>query len=127
MIKLNTKKAREKVRAYILANYEPDGYDNAPSASEPFYRVASFILKTCAKEKGQGVAYGKDFKDWAQGLPSLLDCGYYYNRSANKDLGDLLEQTAAERAKYSESDSEEVLTTLIYRELRRATGYGWAY
>ena len=120
MLKTNTKKAREKVRAYILANYEPDGYDNAPSASDSFESVALFILRTCAKEKGESVVYQTLFEDWAQGLPSVLDCGYYYDRSANKDLGDILEQTEAERAKYTESQSEKTLTYLIYSELSRA-------
>lgn len=127
MIKTNSKKARENIKAYILANYDPSGYQNAPSVSDPFERVASFILQTCAKEKAEGVAYESVFNDWAQGLPSVLDCGYYYDRNANKDLGDILEQSKAERAKYSEGRSEEVLTHLIYRELRRATGYGWGY
>ena len=60
------------------------------------------------------------FKSWAQGLAlGGLFC-YYYNRSAVDDLGDILEETPEERAKYSEQDAEEMLTRLIYREMVKA-------
>jgi hypothetical protein len=60
------------------------------------------------------------FKDWASGLAlGNLFC-YYYNRSAVEDLGNILEESAAEKAKYKEEDAEELLTRLIYREMTRA-------
>ena len=59
------------------------------------------------------------FTDWAQGLPSILDTCYYYNRSAVDDLGAILEETAEEKARYSEQNAEQLLTALIYRELVR--------
>ena len=60
------------------------------------------------------------FTDWAQGLPSVLDCCYYYNRSAVDDLGAILEETDAEKARYSEQQAENLLSYLIYRELVKA-------
>lgn len=37
-----------------------------------------------------------------------------------KDLGDILEETEEERAKYTEMQAEEMLTRLIYREMEDA-------
>jgi hypothetical protein len=62
---------------------------------------------------------GERFADWAAGLPSILDTCYYYNRSAVDDLGAILEETAEEKARYSEAQAETLLTSLIYRELVR--------
>lgn len=52
-------------------------------------------------------------------MPSILDTCYYYNRSAVDDLGAILEETAEEKARYSEAQAETLLTSLIYRELVR--------
>ena len=60
------------------------------------------------------------FIDWCQGLPSVLDTCYYYNRSAVNDLGDILNQSKREREKFTEEEAEKQLSHLIYRELRRA-------
>lgn len=57
------------------------------------------------------------FIDWCQGLPSILDTCYYYNRSAVADLGDILQQSERERAQYTEEQAERLLTHLIYQEL----------
>lgn len=57
------------------------------------------------------------FIDWCQGLPSVLDTCYYYNRSAVVDLGNILEQSERERAQYTEEQAERLLTHLIYQEL----------
>ena len=57
------------------------------------------------------------FVDWAQGLPSVLDTCYFYNRSAVDDLGDILEETQEERNKHTETDAEQCLTRLIYKVL----------
>ena len=60
------------------------------------------------------------FESWAAGLPSILDTCYYYNRSAVDDLGAILEETEAEKEKFTESDAESLLSRLIYRELVNA-------
>ena len=56
---------------------------------------------------------------WCQGLPSVIDTCYYYNRSAVEDLGDILEETEEERNRYTEQDAERLLSCLIYREIRK--------
>lgn len=125
MLRTNEKKAIENIRAYIMDNYTPEGYtDNPP---EDFPGVAACILGACRAEKshlpqdmrychGDGFAA---FADWCQGLPSVMDTRYYYNRSAVDDLGRILEETDAEKARFVEEEAERQLTWLLYRELKK--------
>jgi hypothetical protein len=84
-------------------------------------------LETFRKEKYSCVGdfrYYKNnecaaFTDWCAGLPSVLDTCYYYNRSAVADLAAILEETPAEAERFTETQAEELLTALIYRELKR--------
>lgn len=139
MLKTNCKKAIENIRAYIVngfngTNYEPE-FDYIEKAIEDnkhganidiFSLVANAIYITFrneyfngfprATEAGEGVM----FTEWCQGLPSILDTCYYYNRSAVDDLGDILEETEEERERFTENQAEEVLTKLIYREIKKA-------
>lgn len=121
MLKGNSKQLKENIRNYIIKHYDgPDaGYDNAPEESATFNEIARFILDNFRKEKRYNHGCERDlFIDWCQGLPSLLDTCYYYNRSAIDDLGDILEETAEERSRYTEQQAEKRLTLYIYRELR---------
>ena len=120
MLKTNTKKARENIRAYIMEHFTPENYTDNPPQDWP--GVAAFILDTFRSEKPPIGAYSRmseqeRFTDWASGLPSVIDCLYYYNRSAVDDLGAILEETDAEKARYSETQAENLLSYLIYREL----------
>lgn len=128
MLKTNSKKARENIREYIVNHFDPSNYtDRAP---ESWPEIAAFILETFANEKTYSTKYmyramlsdEKVFIDWCQGLPSVLDTCYYYNRSAVDDLGAILEESESEKARYSESDAEKLLTHLIFRELMKGAG-----
>lgn len=123
MLKSNSKKAAENIRAYIVDGFTPDGYtDNPP---QEFPKIAAFILATFRGEKywcSQDVRYYHGceqlaFRDW--GLPGVLDTCYFYNRSAVDDLGAILEETEEEKARYTEQQAEQLLTDLIYRELMK--------
>lgn len=125
MLKTNSKKAAENVRLYIVKNFTPENYTDTPP--KEWHEIAAFILDTFRKEKYNCV---EDFRycdnneiaaflDWAAGLPALLDTCYYYNRSAVEDLGEILEETEQEKARYTEEQAEKTLTTLIYNELKR--------
>ena len=126
MLKTNSKKARENIRQYIIDHFDPCGYD-LEKAPESFPEIAVCILETFAHEKPYSTKYiyrymlsdEKVFTDWCQGLPSILDTCYYYNRSAVDDLGAILEETAEEKARYTERDAERLLTHLIFRELMK--------
>ena len=119
---LRTKKAIGNIRAYIMDNFTPENYtDNPP---KDFPGVAAFILAVFRKEKMSDFRYHNRnefaaFTDWCQGLPSVLDTCYYYNRSAVDDLGRILEETAEEKARFNEPEAESRLTWLIYRELSK--------
>ena len=124
-MKTTTKEARQNIRQYILDHFDPCGYDFTGPCSFP--NVARFILAVHAEEKAyspeyqsrKGYTNEQVFIDWAQGLPSVLDTCYFYNRSAVDDLGEILEQSEREKAKYTEREAELMLTHLIYRELKR--------
>ena len=125
MLKTNSKKAAENIRAYIIDGFTPEGYtDNPP---QEWHDIAAFILDTFRSEKyhlPQDFYYYKNnefaaFADWCAGLCGVLDTCYYYNRSAVDDLGAILEETDEEKARYTEEQAEKTLTTLIYRELKK--------
>jgi hypothetical protein len=126
MLKTNTKKARENIRAYILNHFSPDGYEVNQNPNT-FEEAAAIILDTFAQEKPYSTQYihrwslsdFQVFRGWCQGLPSILDTCYYYNRSAVDDLGAILEETDTEKARFDERAAEERLTVLIWRELTR--------
>ena len=121
MLRTNSKKAKENVRAYILDHFDPCDYDEWAGSEESFPDVAKFIFQTFQTEK-RYTAFGpsfNDFLDWCQGLPGLLDTCYFYNRSAVADLAEILEETEEEARKYTESDAEKLLTLLIWREISR--------
>ena len=126
MLKTNTKRAAENIRLYIVDNFTPENYtDNPP---QEFEQIAAFILDCFRSEflpnenARRYYHYNEQaaFADWCAGLPSVLDTCYFYNRSAVDDLGELLEETEAEKARYTEEQAEKTLTYLIYRELTKA-------
>ena len=126
MLKTNSKKAVENIRSYIVNHFTPDNYTVTPPVD--YNSIAAFILDTFRQEKYytdswerlHGWTERDSFEDWAAGLPSVIDTCYYYNRSAVDDLGLILEETESEKARYTESAAESLLTRLIYRELIKA-------
>ena len=125
MLKTNSKKAKENIQQYIIDCFEPESYTDEDIKG--FENVAAFILNTFRLEKYHCIEdyryYHNNeslaFADWCAGLPSLLDTCYHYNRSARADVARILEQTESESKRYTESESEKLLTMLIYRELKR--------
>lgn len=125
MLKTNSKKAAENVRAYIVNKFTPENYTDRPP--QEFREIAAFILDTFRSEKyhlPEDFRYHRHcgpsaFRDWCAGLPSVLDTCYYYNRSAVDDIGAILEETEQEKARYTEQQAEQLLTSLIYRELQK--------
>ena len=122
MLKTNSKKARENLRAYIMNNENTEEY--AETACNTFEEVAAAIYADFDRVTNipinRGLSLQDRFCEYAAGLPGILDTCYYYNRSAVDDLGDILEETPEERAKYSEEDAEKLLSYLIYREIEKA-------
>ena len=119
MLRSNSKAVVAKIHQYIVDEIDPDYF--GLSESPDFPTACKLILTACENEKLYNRSRsGLDtFRDWAQGLPSALNTCYYYNISALDLLADWLEESEAEKAKYSESEAEEMITRLIYRELTK--------
>ena len=119
MLRSNSKKAIENVRAYIINGFDGENYEI--ETPDTFEEVAKIIYNTFADEYLYEYNRRRNeqevFTEWCSGLPSILDTCYFYNRSAIEDLGDILEETEAERNKYTEEQAEKYLTYLIYREI----------
>lgn len=136
MLKSNSKKAIERIKDYVCNHVNFD-YD---SVNEKYYYVidlekryengenidmfsvyAHALYNIMYEEVIVGSKIKRSFQEyfiyWCQCLPSCFDTCYYVNRSACDDLGDILEQTAEQRYKYSESEAEEKLSSLIFREI----------
>lgn len=127
MLKTNSKKAVENIRNYIVNIYNDEEQDTKQNA--PFEEIAktvygTFVAQKWSFEKRHYANEQKAFEDWLQGLPNILDVGYYYNREAKADLQAILEQTDEQASKYTESQSEATLTYLIYREIKKAVERG---
>lgn len=123
MLKTNSKQVKENLKNYIMINFDGIGYTETPP--EQWHEIATFIIDTFRSEKyncKEDYRYYHNnelaaFIDWAQGLPSVLDTCYFYNRSAVDDLGAILEQTEQEKNRFAESEAEQCLTRLIYKVL----------
>ena len=131
-LRSNSKKALENIYNYIReysADYLTDNYGTDAEAISSKRGLYTAIYNTFREEMRPECPYyrrqpeQKVFADWAAGLAmGGLFC-YYYNREAAADLATILEQTEEERAKlakrYSETDAEQTLTYLIYREIKK--------
>ena len=133
MLRTNSKKAKENIRLWILANYIPENYANAFQTGtgeympENFPEVAASIMDAFHKEKGFDVRrYGLEiaFIDWMQGLPSILETlTLLHGWEVAEILGNWLEETAEEKEAYSKKDEDgkkamETALHLVFREIQ---------
>ena len=130
MIKSNSKKATENLKKYIISIYNTD-IDRADLVAvsdgaglEDFPAVAKNIYICFSDEMIHGYNKRRNeqevFSEWCSGLPGVLHTYDYYLKSAVEVLGDILEETAEERAKFDRSQAEKMLNYLIYREIKKA-------
>ncbi len=119
MLRSTNKKVLDKIREYIINGVDHEYFG---LETDPDYKTAcKLILSACQNEK-RYCRYRSEyemFKDWAQGLPTAFNTGYYYNTSAVDLLANWLEETDSEKAKFKECEAEEKITWLLYRELRK--------
>lgn len=147
MRKTNSKEVKETIKNYIMEHFncymdDNRGYfsgDLEPinnASTDNYTEVCNNILTIFWAEKlkhdinfkaGRANRYDL-FRDWCSGLCSALDTDYYYNVSAVDLLGEWLEETESERARFDESKAEETITRLLWRELNaHATRTGILY
>lgn len=119
------KKALTNLREYILTHTDTSNYEDLPMPST-FKEAAQVIIDTFWAEYMHGYNLKRNhqdcFCDWLAGLPSVFDSCYYHNRSAVDDLGAILEESEAEKARYTDEQACKQLSWLIYREVTKATG-----
>lgn len=137
MLKTNSKKARENIRAYIIECSNCTHYDPATNVEtqltfDTFEGYAAFIWNDFKDRHMQGEqrranlryfgTWQECFLDWLHGLPGTLDpCEWLLDYDAAKNvLARLLEESDAERDKYTNDKAEHVLSYLIYREITNA-------
>ena len=128
MLQTNSKKAIKHTREYILKHFRGEAYGFSGDGND-FHDVAAFIYKCFIEEKCKytesyysRIGYSKRdiFEEWAEGLPSVIDTCYNYNRSAVDDLAGILEEDETEKQKYNdERVAEKLLTYLIYKEIEK--------
>lgn len=125
MLRTNSKQARDNIHKYIMNNFDGCNYDIANP--DNFHDTAIIIYNIFRSEKyhcSEDFRYYHNnecaaFTDWCAGLPSILDTCYFYNRSAVDDLAVILEETDSEKARFQEQKAMDLLTALIYREIKK--------
>ena len=119
MLKTNSKKVRESIKKWIVENYDGESYG---LEAKDFKEICKNIKSIFEKEKSSRRACWclEDFKEWGEGLPSLLDTWPLMTDEVINILGDILEETEEERSKYDESQAWDLMASLIFREIDKA-------
>ena len=116
MLKTNSKQARINLHSYIMDSWNIEPEDQGRSWQETAEAIReAFSFEAYSSEYERRQNRQEAFKDWLCGLPRGL--GDFFLCQAVEDLGDILDQTEAERAKYTEDKASDTLSYLIYREV----------
>lgn len=113
MLKTNSKKAQKNLLNYVVSNlseYAADGYNLKITESNAYN-----IIDTMFHEEYYG--YTKEhFINFASGL----SCGNvfdYFLHDAVNTLGEILEETESEKSRFTETQAENLLTSMIYNNV----------
>ena len=124
MLRTNSKKAIANLEKFILDGCNFEGYDFEKTPSTPNECMKAiydeFVKEAYSTPSERSQNEQKAFVNCLQYLPSIIDSSYYYNVSAVETLGDILEETKEERARFSESEAESLLSYMIYRRIIKA-------
>lgn len=97
-------------------------------AKTDFNEICADILEAFRIEKLENNCYyiagrasrNEMFMDWMQGLPTAFPVADdIFLRSAIDFLGNILEETEEEKARYTEDKAEKLACNLLYRELEK--------
>lgn len=123
MLKTNSKKAKENLRNYIIENVLHNDETECTTIDEAIATLKKhFNVEKLHPYNLQLIRSGKAtekaiFKSWLQGLPHGGIGDYWYFCNAADILGGILEETEEEKARFTEEEAANMLTTLIYNEI----------
>lgn len=131
MLRTNSKKAKENVKNYMLNDKEYilteyAAYKGIELNSND--EILAYIYDIYQSEKYYSIEDMAKlnlsdytvFKQWASGLALGSTFDYFYHNIAKKTVMQILEETEKEAARFTETDAENLLTQLIYREILAA-------
>ena len=131
MLRTNSRKAIENIRKEIVNSYEEANeyytFEDREAKTD-FNEICADILEAFRIEKLENDCYyiagrasrNEMFMDWMQGLPTAFPVADdIFLRSAIDFLGNILEETEEEKARYTEDKAEKLACNLLYRELEK--------
>ena len=131
MLRTNSKKAMENIKKEIMDSYEAASeyytFEGRETKTD-FNEICADILEAFRIEKLENNRYyiagranrSEMFMDWMQGLPTAFPVADdIFLRSAIDFLGNILEETEEEKARYTEDKAEKLACNLLYRALEK--------
>ncbi len=148
MLKTNSKAVKTAIREFIATGaidwaeetneydrengYEPmaeavelEKLSSKGEKSEDVQKAAAVLIWACFQNEIKGdYRIGREplqeiFISWLRGLPSVVSSEAFLLRSAVDFMGGILQETEAEKAKYSETEAENLACYLIWREVSK--------
>lgn len=148
MLKTNSKAVKTAVREFIATGaidwalsaneydrengYEPmaeavelEKLSSKGEKSEDVQKAAACLVWNCFQNDIKGdYRIGREpmqsiFDSWLRGLPGVVDSEDFMLRSAVDFMAGILQESEAEKAKYSESDAEDLACYLVWREVSK--------
>ena len=130
MLRTNNKKVTEKIKKQILISFkkwtseneelQPFIYNIETFEEAKIIIIKKFILEMLNNEntkKYYNYNTFKAFKDWMEGLITIIDTSYFTKPIAKKIIIELLEETEEEAKRFTEDQAEELITKLYYNVL----------
>ena len=128
MLRTNNKIVKNNITNYIMehVNNVSIDYEIEESEISTPETFCFFMLQTFKEEymthnkawQAHRVSEYDLFREWAAGLAFSGMFDYFYFPQAVDLVGNWLQETEEEKARFSESDAEELATKLIYREMK---------
>ena len=120
MLKTNCKQVLEKIRKWINdgynAEYGPDVH-TLPDKCKAIY--ADYMRVVGGEAYYKRYTYAAKIYEYCAKLPAIIPTEDFILDSAIDFIGGILEETPAERERYTETDAENLACYLIFREIEK--------
>ena len=131
MLRTTNKKVKDTIKNYInesVANWADDNFNYLTidefEELKTYEGQCNLIIDKFLNEmvknnkNAKYYSYYDLFVKWCEGQPSALETGYYLH-SAKSLLAEWLEETEEEANKYTEEQTENLITRLLWREITK--------